>query len=458
MARTSFFCGIGGSGMSALAAYLRHEGESIAGSDRNHDKNLFPELFGRLKGLGIELFPQDGSGITKDVRRLVVSSAVEASIPDVKAALDQNIPVVKRAEVLAEISNTRKSVCVGGTSGKSTVTGMIAHCLREAGYDPAAINGAVMLGADDTKSLGNVMFGKGAHFVCETDESDGSIALFRPAVSVLTNISEDHKSMDVLRGLFGGFVAAGSLGAVLNADDPESVALNARNRRIVTFGLSKGADIHGSDLRYAPESNGATFSIGGKIETTLQVPGRHNVANALAAIAACQILDVSIEKTAQALKSFRGIKSRLEIVGIKNGITVIDDFAHNPDKIAASLQALKEKPGRLLVFYQPHGFTPTRQQWDGLVAAFSKGMGRDDILMMPEIFYAGGSVDQSISARDLIKAIGGNSVFTETKKAAHASIMEAAQSGDRIVIMGARDDGLRAMARDIAAQIYHRTA
>jgi len=191
----------------------------------------------------------------------------------------------------------------------------------------------------------------------------------------------------------------------------------------------------------------------------LRVPGRHNVANAAAAVTACEALEVPVAASAEILAEFRGIGRRLEVMGQVNGVTVIDDFAHNPDKISASLSALKVFPGRLLVMFQPHGFGPTRFLQDGLIEAFAAGLGEGDVLAMPEIFYAGGTAQKDISARDLIEAIGAcgrQTEFIEDRALIAQRFADLSRPGDRVVVMGARDDTLTVFAQEILKLIATR--
>lgn len=422
---TYLFCGVGGSGMSALAVALLSKGARVYGSDRNYDRKLFPEHFQKLINGGVIMYPQDGSGVSSDLSAVVVSSAVENSIPDVRAAQQNNIPILKRAELLAELGNAAKSVTVGGTNGKSTVTGMIGWILSDCGLDPTILNGGGMLNFDRN----NAVIGHSDRMVLETDESDGSITNFHADIAVLTNISEDHKDMDELISIFARYLSQ-SKAQVLNIDCPVVAKLAQGFPNAVTYSMDDMPD--GLDLL---------------------VPGKHNISNALAAIAVAGMCHIDKAMSVESINKFKGITSRLEVVGkTKNNISVIDDFGHNPDKIGASLQTLKEKEGRLVLMYQPHGFGPTKRQKQALIDVFSLYLDRDDVLYMPEIYYAGGTADRTISSRDIIdalKAKGLSSYFFETKQDIEHEIIEKAKAGDTICIMGARDDSLRAMAHKL---------
>ena len=446
-----FFCGIGGSGMSSLALALKNKGCEIGGSDRARDAGVSADKFDILEKQGIRLFNQDGSGLDEQTDALVVSSAVEETIPDVVKARELNIPVFTRAQILADFLHEHNGIAVGGTSGKTTVTGMIGHILKTAGVDPDVINGGVMLNYADSSGLGNVMTGQGTFCVIEADESDGSIELYHPAVSVVTSLSLDHKPVEELKVLFGDFVERAGVGAVLNADNADVIALKDRNSNVLSFS-TRGAEADLKAENITPEENGVRFTLDGE-RIFLPVIGRHNVANALAAIAAVEMIGITRAQAVEALSTFKGIHRRLETVGTsKRGITVIDDFAHNPEKIAASLSALKEYEGRLIVIYQPHGFKPTKMLRAGIVEAFDKGLSLDDTLIMQEIYYAGGSAQKDISAADLIRDLektGKRVHFIPNRKKILALIKGLAEKGDRIVVMGARDETLTDFARSI---------
>lgn len=465
MSRTYFFCGIGGSGMSALAVILLRGGNRVQGSDRSRDKGDTPDKFRQLEQEGAVLFPQDGSGVTGDVDVLVVSSAVEETIPDVRAAREKNIPIQKRAEILAGLFNASRGIAVGGTSGKTTVTGMIAHILRESGRDPSVMNGGQIVNFLEAGLPGNALCGGGDVFVAETDESDGSIALFAPAIAVLNNVTLDHKPLAELRPLFTDFLKKAKEGAVVNLDDPEAAMLAGMNGNTVTFSIDHpDARLRADDIRSRPD--GVEFTVlnavsGETARIALRVPGRHNVSNALAALAATGLAGVPLADAGRFLEGFKGIKRRFEVVGTAGGVTVIDDFAHNPDKIAATLRTLKELKGRVLAVFQPHGFGPTKMLKDGLVQVFAEYLSGDDVLFMPEIYYAGGTAEKSISSQDIVDSVvaaGKQARFLEKRDAIAAALQVAARPGDRIVIMGARDDTLPEFAAEVLAGMRKRAA
>jgi UDP-N-acetylmuramate--alanine ligase len=458
--KSYFFCGIGGSGMLPLANIVRDSGATVAGSDRALDQGRLGAKFEWLKSLGIALHDQDGSGLTSGDQILIASAAIEDSVPDIAKANALGCKRMTRAELLADLFNAApRSIAVGGTSGKSTVTGMIGWILTDAGLDPTIMNGGVMKNFVNADALfASARVGKGDVFVSEVDESDGSIALFTPEVAVLNNVSLDHKSLEELRQLFGDF-ARGAKTAIWNADDIETVALVAplALANAVSFGFTDRADIRAVDIIDMPLGSRFTLNANGEEwPVTLQVPGRHNIANALAAIAAAMAVGVHVPQAIHAMERFTGLARRFDIVGIAGGITVIDDFGHNPDKTAATLATLKAFPGRVIAFFQPHGYGPIRVMGQELAQVFAKHLNRDDHLILCDPVYFGGTVDRSLGSQsitDAVLAAGRQAEHIPLREDCGKRIVELAQPGDRIVIMGARDDTLSAFAADILGQL-----
>jgi UDP-N-acetylmuramate--alanine ligase len=455
-----FFCGIGGSGMLPLAAILRAGGARVAGSDRSLDAGRLAPKFDYLKSLGISLAPQDGSGLA-DGMTLVTSAAVESTIPDVVRADVLGLPRLTRPQLLAKLLNAAgRSIAVGGTSGKSTVTGMIGWILHALHRQPTVMNGAVMKNfVSPSAPFASALVGDPELFVSEVDESDGSIALYRPTVAVLGNISLDHKEMDELRLLFGGFLAAADR-AVVNLDDPESrlLADGLPEESKIGFGFdSPGATLAGHNLELLPDGLRFTAQLGDEQhDVSLQIPGRHNAMNALAALGAVHALGIPLGEAAAALARFAGLKRRLETVGTAGGVTVIDDFAHNPDKIAATLETLTAQPGRLLIMFQPHGYGPLAKMGEELAATFVKGMREDDRLYLPDPVYQGGTVDRSRGSDWLAEAIrsaGGHAEHIAERAGIGERLLANALPGDRIAILGARDDSLSEFAIELVERL-----
>jgi UDP-N-acetylmuramate--alanine ligase len=458
-----FFCGVGGSGMLPLAMIVKGRGGLVEGSDRALDQGRTPDKFDWLRSRGVALHAQDGSGITSADQTLVISGAVEETIPDVQAARRVGAPIVTRPQLLAELFNAApRAIGVAGTSGKSTVTGMIGWILHQAGLAPTVMNGAVMknfMTADEP--FASALVGGAETFVSEVDESDGSIARYEPEVAVVTNVSLDHKSMEELRALFRDFTGKART-AVLNLDNAETAALAAEigEDKAVTFSLhDPDADLMANHL--TPQPGGITFDVSSGAthevnRVNLRVPGAHNVANALAAIGAAMACGVSLHDAAKALDGFTGIRRRLEVVGEAAGVTVYDDFAHNPDKIAATLATLHAFPGRLLIMFQPHGFGPLRLMRQEFVDGFANDLGADDVLLMPEPVYFGGTTDRSVGSNDIadgIQAKGRNAEALADRAACGDRLIQLAKPGDRIVVMGARDDTLSSFAAELVERL-----
>jgi UDP-N-acetylmuramate--alanine ligase len=318
------------------------------------------------------------------------------------------------------------------------------------------MNGAVMKNfVTPSAPFASALVGDPELFVSEVDESDGSIALYKPEVAVLTNISLDHKEMAELRSLFAAFLLRARK-AVLNLDDPETRAIAdvvpADHR--VGYGFdSPGAEIMGKDVQLQPD--GVTFAIeagGERHEVRLAVPGRHNASNALAAVAACRALGVRIEDAVTALARFEGLKRRLETVGTARDITVIDDFAHNPDKIDATLATLRAQPGRLLIMFQPHGYGPLAKMGEELADSLAKGMAPEDWLYLPDPVYQGGTVERERGSDWLAEQVmerGRQAQHIADRAEIGTALAAEAKAGDRILIMGARDDTLIDFAREL---------
>ncbi len=456
-----FFCGVGGSGMLPLAMIVKTRGAHVEGSDRALDQGRTGAKFAYLESLGVRLHRQDGSGVARSGQILVASAAVENTVPDVAAAKALGAGRMSRAELLAQLFNdSQQRIGVAGTSGKSTTTAMIGWILHHAGLAPTVMNGAVMKNFVAPEALfASAVVGEGAAFVSEVDESDGSIAMFHPTIAVLNNIALDHKSMDELRALFAGFIGEADL-AILNLDNDETRRLAAVHAgEKVTYSIA-GADADLTATHIEPAPFGVSFDIvardGECARVTLKMPGRHNVSNALAAVAVAGACGVSLADAAAALGEFEGVKRRLEYAGEAGGVIVIDDFGHNPDKITASLKTLHESPGRLLVMFQPHGFGPLKKMKNEFIATFADHLEEEDVLVMPEPVYFGGTVDRSVSSEDIVEGVvvAGRKAEALADRAACGDRLSAiAKPGDRIVVMGARDDTLSVFAHELLERL-----
>ncbi|WP_374589879.1 glutamate ligase domain-containing protein [Novosphingobium sp.] len=459
-----FFCGIGGSGMLPLALILKGAGAQVAGSDRSRDQGRTPEKFAWLESLGFTLFPQDGSGITSAEQTLIASAAVEDTVPEMVRARELGCPRMSRAELLATLFNQApESIAIGGTSGKSTVTGMTGWIMDQAGRDPTIMNGAVMKNyATPDAPFASARVGSGGVFVSEVDESDGSIALYQPGVAVLLNVSLDHKSMDELRQLFGDFLRVCDT-AVVNLDDHEAGLLlpvytpsitYAVHNPVAQIGVVEGSIVEGP---FAISATLIDRRDASHHELKLKVPGLHNLSNALAAIAAASAVGVSVGDAVAALGSYAGLARRFDVIGTSpGGVTVIDDFGHNPEKCAATLTTLKSQPGRVIAFFQPHGYGPLRQMGHELAETFARLLGPEDVTILCDPVYFGGTVDRSEGSErivSLIEQADGKAEYIPAREACADRIAALARPGDRVVVMGARDDTLTQFARDLLARL-----
>lgn len=459
-ARPFFFCGIGGSGMLPLAQILKGRGCTVEGSDRSNDQGHTPGKFEALERQGFTLHPQDGSGIVSGEQILVASAAVEDSVPDAKRATELDCLRLTRAELNSILFNTSGAgLAVAGTSGKSTVTGMLGWILQACGREPTVMNGAVMKNfVSPERPYASAVVGGQSLYVSEVDESDGSIALYRPAVGILLNVSLDHKSMAELRQLFGDYLSRSRI-SVINADDSEALALLPNAKEVITFGIEQEKaqiGIVAGSIAEGPMRQAALVidrHNGSEHPLTLNLPGRHNLSNALAAIAGAAAAGIPVDKAVAALSGFAGLARRFDVVGTTpSAVTVIDDFGHNPEKCAATLRTLKAHPGRVLAFFQPHGYGPLRQMGDELAQTFVDELSDGDRVFLCDPVYFGGTVDRSEGSERIVQLIneaGGNAKYIANRNAVGAHLAEIAQPGDRIVIMGARDDTLSVFAKDL---------
>lgn len=460
-----FLVGIGGSGMLPLATILAGRGAIVEGSDRGLDQGRVPAKFDSLIARGIRLHPQDGSGIVSAEQTVVASAAVEDTVADIVAATRLGCARMSRAELLSTLFNASElPIGIAGTSGKSTVTGMIGWILHAMGRDPTVMNGAVMKNfAAPDAPFASALVGAnrkegGDAFVSEVDESDGSIARYVPRIAVLNNVSLDHKGLDELRRLFADFAGKAEV-VVANVGDAETAALVAGMANVVTVAVEAEADLWAENL--VPEPFAISFELVARLpfgagemrrHVRLAVPGRHNVANALAAIAAVAAAGIPPEQAVEAIGGFTGLRRRFDFVGAAGGVAVIDDFGHNPDKIAATLDTLHAFPGRLRILFQPHGYGPLKVMRRELVESLTQRLRPDDLLVLPDPVYHGGTVNREVTSADIVAdltAAGRDARHVANRAEAAALLVAEARPGDRIVVMGARDDTLSLLAAEM---------
>jgi UDP-N-acetylmuramate--alanine ligase len=435
-----FFIGIAGTGMSAIAQYMKGTGFHVAGSDRLFcpgDKMQIQEQFEKL---GICCYSQDGSGITPDTQVVVVSTAIEENNVEFRKAKELGIPVMKRSELLAAVSKNARTIAVGGTSGKSTTTAMIFHILQENGYSPSLMTGAGLTSLQKQGLPGNAWVGKSDWLVIESDESDGSIVDYFPENSVVLNIDRDHKEFDELMQLFSTFREHTHGTFIVNHDHE----LTAKLSRNIKSDFGTGGDVgyrgkdfaqHGFQIRFT--LNDVAFSI--------PVPGRHNMENAMAAAAVAGAMGIQVINSAKALESYTGIYRRTQLVGQKNGVSVIDDFAHNPSEVSAAIKACQLTSTRVFAWFQPHGFGPLRFMHKELAERVSEVLRKEDYFIMSDVYYAGGTVSRDIGSDIVIDAIQKakkNALLLKDRTVLPSTLKEMTHSGDVILLMGARDPSL----------------
>ncbi|MGH6735378.1 MAG: glutamate ligase domain-containing protein [Methyloceanibacter sp.] len=436
------YAGLAGSGMSAIAQFQAMTGGRVSGSDRAFDHGERGGLRAQLEALGIAVLPQDGSGVGGDCTALVVSTAVEEQVPDFAAATARGIPIVHRSEMLAHFVASHRTIAVTGTSGKSTVSGMIFEILRGASRDPSVITGGDLPCLQAEGLPGNAYAGGSDLLVVEADESDGSLVRYAPAIGMILNLQRDHKEMAEVAAMFATLRARTREALVVG--DAENLDPFAGGS--LRFGLTARADVCGEDVVLGATSS--RFKVG-STSFEVPVPGAHNVANALAAIAVCQAAGVALAEMAEPLSRFSGIGRRFQTIGVARGVEVVDDFAHNAEKIAAAIRTAKLRTNRVFAIYQPHGYGPTRFLRQDFITTFARELSPEDRLWMLEVFYAGGTATRDFSAADIVAEIAERGVraeFAPSRDWLIARIASAAQDGDLVLVMGARDPSLTALA------------
>ena len=443
------YAGVGGTGMSALAQFQAMLGGRVSGSDRGFDRGERPEARAQLERLGIAIMPQDGAGAGGDCAAVVVSTAVEDSVPDVAEAKRRELPIVHRSEMLANWVSAFRSIAIAGTSGKSTVVAMTFEILRAAGRDPSVITGGELVCLQREGLWGNAWAGKSDLLVIEADESDGSLVRYRPAVGVALNLTRDHKPESEVAAMFATLRERTRETFVCGED----AALGALRDGALVFGAGEGAAVRGLEIELG--ADGSAFTVDGA-RFTLPVPGAHNVENALAAIACCRAVGVEPGEMVAALAAFAGVARRFQSLGIARGVEVVDDFAHNPAKIAAALATAQRRAGRVLAVYQPHGYGPTRFLREDLVEAFATGLRPDDRAFWLEVYYAGGTAVRDFSSADITAQIverERTAEFAPSRDWLATRLAEVVRPGDLVLIMGARDPSLTEFAKHVLALV-----
>ena len=451
------FVGIGGVGMGGIAEVLINLGYAVQGSDVK--QNPITE---RLANLGAKIFIRHDSGHIATADVVVVSSAIAPDNPEIVKATRQRIPVIQRAEMLAELMRFRSGIAVAGTHGKTTTTSLIASMLAEGGLDPTFVIGGRLASAN-----ANAQLGEGEYLVAEADESDTSFLHLQPVIAIVTNIDADH--LESYEGDFGrlkqGFadflhnLPFYGLAVICNDDLNARKLIPAVGRRVLTYGVSDGSDIRAEEVKSAGLASSFIIHREGHkpLEVKLNLPGFHNMLNSLAAISVATELGVSDEAIKKALLEFSGIDRRFQVLGTvttRNGlVTFVDDYAHHPTEIAATIEAARESwPGnRLVVAFQPHRYTRTH----ALIDDFSEVLSGADVLLLTDIYSAGEEPITGADGRALARAVRSRGlvepVFVEDLKELPNVLEGVIEADDVVLMLGAGNIG--ALAKCLPDQL-----
>lgn len=465
------FVGIGGIGMSGLAQLARSLGWRVTGSDRALDKPENAALFQALRAQGIELFPQDGSRFSAPDRpgALVYSTAIESDNPDFKAAGD--LPRFHRSAALsAEVAalHCRHTVAVTGTCGKTSVSAWLAEALFQAGKDPGVLSGGLVNAFRKSNAAGNFRPSGGEYFVLEADESDKSLLNYGADSALILNIGTDHYPKEELARVFGAFLKNVRQFAVIELEAYREIAAQCRlpdSLKILLFSGEPGAgDSFDGHPLYRLESYGVTDGTayaricGTERAIRLPGPGRHQALNALALYAELRELGLGSDEALASLENFHGVWRRFDPAGInRRGVRFFDDYAHNVEKIISCLNAGRELASRrLILFFQPHGFAPLGFMREELFLALEKHLHDDDLFVLLPVYYAGGTSSfkpqSSEVAADWVKRGRKNYRYLDRRSEAAELVRKEAETGDVVLVMGARDNSLSAWAVELAKQ------
>ena len=456
------FIGIGGIGMSGLAAWCRSLNIRVSGSDRDAGKKENSHIFGPLRNQGIELFPQDGSFAKAGLPdALIYSSAIEEDNPDFLAA--PGIRRIHRSQLLAELLKLQQqhddlcSIAVAGSCGKSTVTAYMAEAVTNCGEDSGFLNGAISKRFATGSSTGNFHQGSGKYFVFEADESDKSLLNYTPDYSIILNMGTDHYSKEELAEVFGTFLNRTRKGAVIERQVVEAVKpfLNNPGLQLKIFDTVKRPDSEYFISEYSVIADGSGKNTPAAVfndlhKVILPAPGRHTAANALAIFAMLELMGMPQAQALQAIHSFEGIKRRNDCAGTTSqGVPVYDDYAHNPEKIASCLNMLAEiTEKRIFAVFQPHGFGPLGFFRNELFETLEKTLRSEDRFFMLPPFYAGGTSSFKPTSQEVIAEWKQRAkhpeqyTFSDDREQLRNELLALSAPGDLIVIMGARDNSL----------------
>lgn len=440
-----FFSGIAGSGLSAIATFMADKGHIIVGSDRAFDMDLLHPLKEIFQSKGITIVPQDGSGMDDSYDFAVFSTAVEPDQPEVLKAKEFKIPIKMRPEYLAEITSLFNTIAVAGTSGKSTTSGLLAFLMERLCLDPNFIGGGRVKQFKSPTNPGNSLTGDSDYLVIEACESDGTIVNYKPIHTIILNLDLDHHPVDKTAQMFETLIKNTSNNVILNADDKNFMKIT--NREAITFSIHNPSDYRADGIVYRLFST--EFSLH-KRRFSLSLPGEYNLYNALSCIAFLSEIGIELNAIAEILPQFQGIERRFDIYLNKGERLVIDDYAHNPHKIASLMKTVSRLGESICYIFQPHGFGPTRLMKKEYIEVFTKNLRDSDHLIILPVYYAGGTASKDISSHDLANGIkaGGKSVEVIEKR---EEILKRLHKYKAYVIFGARDETLADFAEEIGS-------
>jgi UDP-N-acetylmuramate--alanine ligase len=436
--RRIHFVGIGGSGMSGIAEVLLNLGHEVSGSDLKRSA-----VTDRLASLGARIREGHEAQNIQGAQVVVISSAVKPDNPEVREARQIGIPVIPRAEMLAELMRLKYGVAVAGSHGKTTTTSMVAHILDTGGLDPTIVVGGRL------QHLGSgARAGRGEYMVAEADESDRSFLKLSPTIAVITNIDREHldtyKDLDDVKNTFVDFANKVPFygAAVMCLDDPPvQDVLRRIERKVLTYGLSPQAELSARDVQMEPMGSSYTVVLSGSVlgRVQVKVTGAHNVLNSLAAIGVGLFLDIPFPKIVQGLGAFTGVDRRLQMKGEAKGVLVIDDYGHHPTEIRATLEALSRRAAgrRTVVVFQPHRYTRTKHLWEDFTRAFHMA----DVLLLADIYPAGEAPIEDVTSERLaaeMHELGHRqAVYVGDLRSAAERLAEIVKDGDVVLTLGA---------------------
>ncbi len=425
--------GVAGVGMSALAQVLVAYPYEVTGSDRYYDQGADLEVIKKLRCAGIRFVPQNGSGLTKETLGLIVSTAIEKDNPDLITARQLGVPVIHRAEMLARLVQGKQTIAIAGTAGKTTVAGLVGWTLSYMDKNPSVVNGGAIVNWVDEKHMGNVRIGSPDLWVIEVDESDKSLLYFKPTWAVITNISKDHFELEEVIEIFRKF--------------------SGKVQKDIICGSGVPALIGRSEKCFGPiekRKNGFVYK---DVELETVLMGSHNIDNAFLATVLCERLGLSLWDIREALRAFKGIERRLEVVGEAGGVCVVDDYAHNPVKIQAAWTTVASTCQRVLGVWRPHGYAPLSMMMQEFVDGFVSVLRPKDRLFILPVYYAGGTTTKSVSSEDLVDTLiqcGLPVAYVPDYQTLFHIMRGSVKQGDTMLCMGARDPDLPLFARRLA--------